>query len=141
MRFLPNWCLTNRHPAFHDVESMTAIEQTAKVYAAMNELIKEHNEFMENMETRLSDLLKNIEEDHDVYNVAMRQEFQDFINIIDLKVVEMNKKIDDSVSYMSKNLEKTLKAEIQRYVNDKGIHVELEYDSDTESLNMNVKEV
>ena len=29
---LPKWILTNKFPAFHDTESLTAIEQTARVY-------------------------------------------------------------------------------------------------------------
>lgn len=47
MNKLPYWHLVNPLPSFHDAESGTVIEMTAKVYGAMNELIKEYNAFAE----------------------------------------------------------------------------------------------
>lgn len=47
MQRLPVWVLTNPRPSFHDVESATVQQMTAKVYGAMNELIDEYNAFAE----------------------------------------------------------------------------------------------
>ena len=44
---LPKWVLTNKLPAFYDMESGTAIEQTAKIYGAMQGMIKDYEKFAE----------------------------------------------------------------------------------------------
>lgn len=86
---LPKWCLTNKFPAFHDVESLTAIEQTARVYGKINELIDNYNSFAENINKTLEEYAKADQEEEEVFQVAMRQEFQDFINVVDLKIREL----------------------------------------------------
>lgn len=47
MNQLPKWALVNHFPAIHDFESLTAIEQTARIYGAMQTLIIEYNAFAE----------------------------------------------------------------------------------------------
>lgn len=44
MNQLPAWVLTNPLPAVHDLESRTSVEMVARLYAAMQSLIKEVNE-------------------------------------------------------------------------------------------------
>lgn len=44
MKQLPVWVLTNPLPAVHDLESRTSVEMVARLYAAMQSLIKEVNE-------------------------------------------------------------------------------------------------
>ena len=44
MKQLPAWVLTNPLPAVHDLESLTSVEMVARLYAAMQTLIKEVNE-------------------------------------------------------------------------------------------------
>ena len=44
MNQLPKWVLTNPLPAVHDLESLTSVEMVARLYAAMQTLIKEVNE-------------------------------------------------------------------------------------------------
>ena len=46
-RPLPHWVLTDSFPAFYDTESATAIEQTARLYAAMQKLIDDYNLFVD----------------------------------------------------------------------------------------------
>ena len=53
MNKLPYWHLVNPLPSFHDVESGTVIEMTAKVYGAMNDLINEYNKFAEEVNKEL----------------------------------------------------------------------------------------
>lgn len=43
IKHMPNWCVTDKQPAFYDTESATAIEQTARVYGKMEELIDSYN--------------------------------------------------------------------------------------------------
>lgn len=44
MNQIPTWVLTNPLPAVHDLESLTSVEMVARLYAAMQTLIKEVNE-------------------------------------------------------------------------------------------------
>lgn len=83
---LPKWRLTSKYPAFLDSESGTAIEQTAKVYGAMQELIDEYNAFVQEMETRINEFESTTNEDLETFKTSMRQEFQDFIDTVDMKL-------------------------------------------------------
>lgn len=43
--FLPPWVETGLQPAFYDKESGTCLQQTSRMYAKVNELIKSYNDF------------------------------------------------------------------------------------------------
>lgn len=43
IEFLPPWVETNLQPAFYDAESGTVLQQTARMYAKINELVKSVN--------------------------------------------------------------------------------------------------
>lgn len=47
MKMLPKWVIPSVTPAVHDLESDTVIEQTAKMYAAMQNFITEYNNFVD----------------------------------------------------------------------------------------------
>ena len=92
---LPKWGLTNPFPAFLDVESGTAIEQTAKVYAAMQQLIDEYNAFVDSVTAQINEFTTDTKADHKEFETALRQEFQDFIDAVDLKIAQQNAKIEN----------------------------------------------
>lgn len=93
---LPYWHMTNSKPAFFDSESATAIEQTAKLYAAMQDLINEYNKFAETVNTHISELDEDTDEAITLFSLDIRQEFQDFINVIDLKTKSQDKYIKET---------------------------------------------
>lgn len=95
MYTLPLWVLPNSKPGFYDTESATTIEQTAKVYKAMQDLISEYNSFATNVNKIIEDFISGSREEYDTFKVAIRQEFQDFIDVIDLKIAEQDKIISD----------------------------------------------
>lgn len=86
---LPKWILTNKFPAFHDVESLTAIEQTARVYGKINELIDNYNSFAENINKTLEEYARADQEEEEAFKNGLRQEFQDFINVVDLQIRDL----------------------------------------------------
>ena len=100
MNRLPHWVLTSKRPAFYDSESGSSIEQTAKVYGAMNELIDEYNKFVDNVNKNIDDFEKGIINDNEVFAVGLRQEFQDFIDVIELKM-------NDAENFMKANLQQS----------------------------------
>ena len=109
MKRLPKWCITDKFPALYDTESATAIEMTAKVYGAMNELIDDYNAWVDKINAQIEAFENAVEKDYEVFKVAMRQEFQDFINVVDLKMKEQDKEIADAVDYMKTNLRISIK--------------------------------
>ena len=104
MKRLPKWCITDKFPALYDTESATAIEQTAKLYGAISELIDEYNNWVDKINAQIEAFENAMEKDYEVFKVAMRQEFQDFIDIVDLKMQAQDKDIADAINYMKTNL-------------------------------------
>lgn len=49
IEFLPPWVETGLQPAFYDKESGTVLQQTARMYAKINELIASYNKFTEDI--------------------------------------------------------------------------------------------
>ena len=111
MERLPKWCITDRFPALYDVESATTIEQTAKIYGAMNELVDEYNKHAETINNELEKFENGLIADFETYKVAMRQEFQDFIDVIDLKM-------QDAYNFMKENLRETCQGILDELTKD-----------------------
>lgn len=130
MEKLPFWQLTNPHPAFYDAESGSAITMVAKVYAAMNELIEEHNTYIEGLNTRIDEFMNTANTEREEFAVAMRQEYQDFIDVIDLKVQVMEKTLSDMVD----SIPEFVREGIQNALKDGTIVITTTYNDETEEL-------
>lgn len=105
MEKLPKWLVTDTHPSLYDLESATAIEQTAKVYGAMQKLIEEYNAFSERVNAIVEEYEGFTTKDNEEFRVALRQEFQDFIDIINLKVKAQDKEIDERFKAIVEDIE------------------------------------
>lgn len=113
---LPNWCITKNKPGFYDTESATAIEQTAKLYAAMQEVIEEHNTFIENITKKFEDFKTDTNADGELFRVGIRQEFQDFIDVVELRLKEIKQSIkltDENVEKMYDQFIKAMNGQIE----------------------------
>lgn len=108
---LPRWVLTNPIPAVLDTESVTAIEMVAKLYGAMQGLIDEYNAFAERTEKSVNDFMNDSNADREVFQIAMRQEFQDFIDVVDMKVTEAE-------TYMRTNLREIAETYLAGIINE-----------------------
>ncbi len=133
---LPKWCLTGSHPAFYDTETVTAIEMTAKVYAKMNELIAGYNEFADRVNEKISTFMESTEKDYELFRVEIRQEFQDFIDITELKIKGQDKKINEMYETMVLNLHNTLEAITNDLIESGQIAVAVSLDEENEDLNI-----
>lgn len=130
MNNLPKWILTNPFPAFHDVESGTAIEQTAKVYGAMQSLIDEYNAFVESTEAKINEFTADTEADQKVFETSLRQEFQDFIDTVTLKLVGYDGSLSDFEELISRKTIETFNTAVA----NGDIEVKAVYNNTTESL-------
>lgn len=128
MKLLPKWCITDKYPALYDIESATAIEQTAKLYGAMNELIEEYNAFVDKINADVEAFINGSKADFELFTTGLRQEFQDFIDVIELKIQAQDKAIDDAIASMNTQLEEglaqitatlnSMKSELATYTNN-----------------------
>lgn len=131
MQLLPLWVLPHTMPSVYERDSFTAIEMVAKVYGAMNELIKEYNQFAETANKRMADFEAETEEQFNLFAVGLRQEFEDFIGVVDLKIKEMQQTIED-IDNIALNA-------VQKVINAGGVAVEEQYDQASETLNIEVR--
>lgn len=86
MEKLPKWVFTKTLPAYEDSESFTALEGTYKVYQAMNNLIDDYNKFVDNYNSEWEQFKTKYNNDIETFTLAMRQEFQDFIESVDIHI-------------------------------------------------------
>lgn len=94
MNLLPKWIMQDTTPAVYDAESVTAIEGVAKLHAAMQALIKEYNTLVDGINTQFAEIVSSYEGDQKEFETALRQEFQDFIDTVDMKLKQQDVKID-----------------------------------------------
>lgn len=131
---LPRWAIPDTFPAFHDTESLSAIEMTARLYGAMQSFTDEYNCFAERIEKTVNEYEKNTGEDIEVFKVGIRQEFQDFIDIIAMKVKGQDVNIQEIKEIFVDNLQ----AEINQYLIENNVLVGLEYIEENEELKLMV---
>lgn len=117
MNTLPKWVLVNPIPAIHDFESLTVIDQTARIYGAMNQLIEEWNKMIE----QLSGFEKS--------ETESREEFE-------LKITKVIREFMCSWNQKTDNLEAFAKTIMNEAIAEGKITIEEVYDPETESLNL-----
>ena len=61
MNLLPKWALANQLPAIHDFESLTVLEQTARIYGAMQSMIGEYNKFADDVNRNITEFQCSME--------------------------------------------------------------------------------
>lgn len=100
MKLLPHWSLTGKNPAFYDTESATAIEQTAKVYGAMQSLIEEYNGFVDTLNKEIETFEASSKEEAEAFKLCITGIVSDYIQSIDMRM-------DEATVYMKANLRAT----------------------------------
>lgn len=114
MNKLPLWVLTNKYPSVFDSESKTAIEQTARVYGAMNDLIEEHNKYIEILNSNIAKFEAGIITSNDCFRNNIKKIMNEYISSVD-------KKISSLESYLKLNIKETLNTWIQEGALDDSI--------------------
>ena len=117
MNTLPKWALANPFPALHDFESLTVIDQTARIYGAINQLIEEWNKMIE----QLSGFEKS--------ETESREEFE-------LKITKVVMEFMCSWNQKTEELERFAETIINEAIQSGRITIKEVYDPETESLNM-----
>lgn len=118
MQLLPKWTLTDRFPAFYDTESGSTIEQTARVYGAMQTLIQEYNTFVEEINSRITGFEGETKEEVEQFKTCITELVHNFIHCIESKIDKQDVVIGDAVAYMKTNLVKTTNEAVAKLAED-----------------------
>lgn len=145
LKHLPHWVLTDPQPAFYDCESATAIQQTAKIYAKIQELITIYNDFVRDVNRYITEFEDGIIKDFNCFQNCVIKTMNDYIETIDTKINlqdlniankfnEQDTKIDTAIQYMKDNIVETTTNIINQAIENGDLNVGFEYDPTNESL-------
>lgn len=101
INFLPPWVETNEQPAFYDKESGTVLQQTARMYAKVNQLVRSVNEQNET----IADYIQQF--------IDLREFVEDYFENLDVQE-EINNKLDEMAQDGS--LTALIKAYVDPYI-------------------------
>lgn len=136
MKLLPHWCLTDNHPAFYDMESGTAIEQTAKLYGAMQTLIAEYNDTIDKMNAHITEYENGINNSFECFKSSMIETMNNFVDAANIMFDNQNLKIQESIDYMTTNITELAMNVMNGLIENGKITVALSYNEETEELSM-----
>ena len=91
INFLPPWVETNEQPAFYDKESGTVLQQTARMYAKVNQLIRNVNE-----QNNIIDQQNNTIDEYIQKFIDLKDYVDDYFDNLDVQQ-EINNKLDAMV--------------------------------------------
>lgn len=140
LQHLPHWVLTDTLPAFYDCESATAIQQTAKLYGKIQELITIYNDFVRDVNRYITEFEEGIIKDFNCFQNCVIKTMNDYIESIDTKIELQDNKIQEAIDYMKNNLVSTVTTLFNQAIQSGDITATLyeNYDSDDESLVLSI---
>lgn len=140
IQFLPHWVLTDLQPAFYDSESGTVLQQSSRMYAKMQELIKTYNDFVREVNRYITEFEKGIIKDFNCFQNCIIKTMNDYIKSIDMKIDLQDTKIAEAIDYMKNNLIQTVTNLFNEALQNGDITATLgtSYDSETESLTLSI---
>lgn len=146
MRLLPKWALLNPPSVVYDFESVTPLQQTARVYGAMNKMIEEYNSFADQINKEISEFIGSSEAEISNFKESVEKRICCKFEALDAAFAKM--KVDTAVYVEAKivdTYQQQVHDQLSQIVNEKiaagDIDITLVYDPVTESLNMTTAEV
>ena len=101
---LPYWNLTDIKPAFHDVESLTAVQMIARIYPKIQEIVTDYNKFVTETNKVIEEYTSSIKCSQDEFECRITKVIHDYIDFMDTKYAEQDKEVKDAITYMKDNL-------------------------------------
>lgn len=140
LQHLPHWVLTDTLPAFYDCESATAIQQTAKLYGKIQELITIYNDFVRDVNRYITEFEDGIIKDFNCFQNCVIKTMNDYIQSIDTKIELQDNNIQEAIDYMKNNLVSTITTLFNQAIASGDITANLleTYDSNDESLVLSI---
>lgn len=136
MNKLPLWAPTTGRPAFYDSESATAIEMVAKLYGAMQSLIDEYNNTIEELNKQFTDLEGDTREDLKRFKEEYIRIMNNFNTRLNTVYEQQQKEIQNAIQYMTENLNEAMQEIINEQFQNGSLKLNVAYDSDDEELSL-----
>lgn len=133
---LPHWVITNQSPSFYETESGTVLEQTAKIYKKMNELIDSYNSMADELNAKINEYVVLRDEDQKEFEIAINQIIHDFTRLVETELKDQDTQIKNAVDYMTTSIQDSVSEALMKLVEDEKITLKLVYDESTEHLNI-----
>lgn len=137
---IEHWALNRVYPTFDDRESLTAIELIGKNTTKINEIIDTVNAFIDEVNKEIDEFIATSNANYETFKVAMEQKFQDFIDIIDLKIKSQDEHIDEELARIKEEALKYIDSSIgnigERLSALENTEYSLVHDDTTESLTL-----
>lgn len=105
---LPKWHLHGNRPTFYDADAVTMLELASTLHGTMNAVIDDYNKFVDATNKTIADFISGEIESREVFETAIRQEYQDFIDVVELKLKDQDKQIEELDQYIRTNISKAL---------------------------------
>lgn len=122
MKLLPKWFFNGERTLPNEYEQNTVLEKTAMIQKAINEIVNEYNKFAEKVNTDFENYKNEIDVNMETYEMEINQQFQDFIDVIDLKIAGLENEIQNSINTYEARVENELTKVtngIQEFYNEK----------------------
>lgn len=111
---LPSWAIINRFPAFYEGESLTAIEQTARIYGKINELIETYNRFVTENNAELTELETQVQRDLACAIRTIINLTDSYITQVELRLTHQDRKLDEQYKALTDDITNTVDEVIQQ---------------------------
>lgn len=114
--FLPPWVETGLQPAFYDMESGTVLQQTARMYAKVQQLTRLFNEFSEDVSNEVNNFEHDTNTEIERFEQATNDEIERFEGVVNDTVEEYIEKFNDLHDYVEDYFENL---DVQEEINNK----------------------
>jgi hypothetical protein len=129
---LPNWAYLDSRYAFSDTESATAVEQTAKLYKKIQELITTWNTFEIDFRNELDSFKKDITDKETCFENSMVTLIHNYIHQIDDTIARQNIFIED----VKNNMIEVSRDIVESMFENGEVTITTYYNEETESLDL-----
>lgn len=105
-----HWSLNRVNPTIDDTESMSVLELVGKVTTKINELIKTYTEFETNITNNFNELSNTTKQEQECFKNQIIKLIHDYIAMIDEKIKQQDKEIEESITYIKNNISESVEA-------------------------------
>lgn len=104
MRLLPKWALLDPPSAIYDFASVTPLQQTARVYGTMQQMIQEYNSFADQLNREIESFTGSSETEIANFKRSIEERLLCKFNDIDAKMGEIKTEIARyNIEWLEKN--------------------------------------
>lgn len=114
--FLPPWVETGLQPAFYDMESGTVLQQTARMYAKVQQLTRLFNEFSEDVSNEVNNFEHDTNTEIERFEKATNDEIERFEGVVNNTVAEYIEKFTELKDFVDDYFDNL---DVQEEINNK----------------------